>query len=258
MRYTICLLTILVLLAVNPVYAQQQAFPCVGEVTSNAINIRCDSTAAGKIICAVNEHDIINIISEAFEWYKIKLPKNAPCFIKATYVNIVEPGSFGMINADSVNLRVEPNESSCILGRINKDKVVNVIEKQGDWYKVTPPDTACGWINKKFAKVLVSPQASPGAVTVTATTTVEPQPAQEPAKDGAITVIGIVEPYGKIIGRKGTHKITTEDKKTYILKGDKKMLNSCTYRKAAIRGTSQDIPGQPYPVISVEKIEVLN
>ncbi|MFA5115883.1 MAG: SH3 domain-containing protein [Candidatus Omnitrophota bacterium] len=275
MRIILILLAALTLLSANPVDAQEQTFPCVGEVTSNAINIRCDSTTSGKAISMVDEREIINIVNEAFDWYKIRLPKNAPCFIKAKYVNIVEQGEsettaktggFGMLNADAVNLRLEPNESSCILGRINKDKVVNVIEKQGDWYKITPPDTACGWINKKFVKILV-----PVSDTAAPAETEKPLPGEKQAqlkspsvrsegavKDGAITVMGIIEPYGKIIGRKGTHKITTESQKIYILKGDKKMLNSCSYRKAAIIGSSQDIPGQPYPVISVEKIEVLN
>ncbi len=272
MRTLFGLITAIFIFTANTAHAQQQVFPCVGEVTSNAINIRCDATTSSKTIGAVNDHDIINIVAESFDWYKIRLPKDATCFINAKYVKLIEQGSdgapvrtsFGIVNADSVNLRLEPNGSSCILGRINKDKVVNILEKQGDWFKVTPPDTACGWINKKFVKVLVTPQTATmtTAASIEPKTTTQEKPAlakaEGPEKTDTVTIVGIIEPYGKIIGRKGTHKITTDSKKTYILKGDKKMLNSCSYRKAAVRGALQDISGQPYPVISVEKIEVLN
>jgi len=245
-------------------YAEKQTIPFVGEITDNDINIRCDATIASQVISTVNRHVIVDVIAEAFEWYKIKLPRNAICYIKAGYVNIVPrsegegSSKFGITNADSVNIRLEPNETSCILGRVNKGKALNIVDQLGDWLKITAPDTTHGWINKKFVAPLQAPPvvhlpAVPLAVRADAI----PAGTEKIEKD-KITVIGVIEPYGKIIGRKGTHKIISKEKKTYILRGDKKQLNSCSYRQVAVKGRLQEIPGQEYPLILVEHIEVLN
>ena len=48
-----------------------------GEITSDNINIRTDSTVGSDIICALKKHDKVEVTAELYDWYKIRLPKKA-------------------------------------------------------------------------------------------------------------------------------------------------------------------------------------
>ena len=56
-----------------------------GEITSDNINIRTDSTVGSDIICALKKHDKVEVTAELYDWYKIRLPKNAPSFVKKSF-----------------------------------------------------------------------------------------------------------------------------------------------------------------------------
>ncbi|HTZ11344.1 MAG TPA: SH3 domain-containing protein, partial [Candidatus Margulisiibacteriota bacterium] len=59
-----------------------------GQISSNNINVRTDSTAGSDSICIVNRGDYIEVIQEQYDWYKIRLPANAPSFVKK---DLLEP-----------------------------------------------------------------------------------------------------------------------------------------------------------------------
>ncbi|WP_280206164.1 SH3 domain-containing protein [Brevibacillus sp. AY1] len=50
------------------------------------------------------------------------------------------------VNTDGRNLRSEANTSSTILTTLATGTSLTVLEKQGDWYRVTTPDGKTGWV----------------------------------------------------------------------------------------------------------------
>lgn len=50
------------------------------------------------------------------------------------------------VNTDGLNLRSEANTSSAILTTLATGTSLTVLEKQGDWYRVTTPDGKTGWV----------------------------------------------------------------------------------------------------------------
>ncbi len=138
-----------------------------GEINSEGINIRSDSTTQSQIICQIKKGASVEVISELYDWYKIRLPKIAPSYVKkdllecVNYENTAGPGNSMQISTnkrclsakaskDRINVRLKPNEPSVILGRLDKNEVANIVKETGDWYRIEPIQNSFGWINKKF------------------------------------------------------------------------------------------------------------
>jgi len=124
----------------------------LGEINANNINVRSDSTVSSKIICTVNKDQPVAVVKELYEWYKIRLPKIAPSFIKKDLVILIDNKTAKPIK-DSVNIRLNPDDSSPILGKLGKNEVIVIVENMGEWYKIEPINESFGWVNKKFVNL---------------------------------------------------------------------------------------------------------
>ena len=142
-----------------------------GKINAKGINVRVDSTVGSEIICSLAQGESVEVIREVYGWYKIRLPKEAPAYIKKILVECnssnLDPVSqmskcqSAKVMRDSVNIRLRPNESAWILGKVDKATVVNVISDDGAWYKIYPVDQSYGWVNKKFVDKTEQETASP-------------------------------------------------------------------------------------------------
>jgi uncharacterized protein YgiM (DUF1202 family) len=153
----------------------QESQPFQAEVISDNINIRANSTVNSEVICAVNKGAQLEVVSELYDWYKIRLPKKAPAYIKKSLLECInyqvnnpptnitpsEP-SKQCLNAkvikENVNIRLKPTESSAILGQADKNEVVTVLEDKGEWFRIEPTNSSFGWIHKKFINALGVPK----------------------------------------------------------------------------------------------------
>jgi len=251
--------------AVNILWAGEP-LPFTGEVNSDNINIRSDSTVSAQIICKCAKGQRLEVVAQRYGWYKIRLPKPAPSFIKKNLVTGIEDkpaDSFDKLKAsgneliksakvikDRVNIRLAPSESSPILGKADRNEVITVLEDKGGWYRIEPINNSFGWISSKFIAKVAAP-AEP-----------EPLQAQQqiiPAAGEKSTVIeGVVKPYGIVFRRPATHKIITSDNKIFLLKGNKKSLDQLNYHKVKVTGKPIGTDNQKYPIIEIEKIEELD
>ena len=135
-----------------------------GEVNADNINLRSDATVSSEIICTLNKNERVDIILELYEWYKIKLPKNAPCYIKKSLVNCITVLSTtekqcknAKVLKNRVNIRLHPNESSAIIGEVDENEIVNILKDEGGWYRIDPVQNSFGWINKGFINKVAIP-----------------------------------------------------------------------------------------------------
>lgn len=219
-----------------------ETFPFKGEVNSDNINVRIDATTSAAVILTLNKADLVDVVLELYDWYKIKLPKNAPAFVKK---NLIEPidAQTGKVIKDRVNIRLKPEEASAILGRADKQEIVKIISIEPGWYKIEPTDNTCGWIHKKFIDK------------ADLTKLLQKEAIQE--NNGNIAIEGIISPYGKVLWRKATHKLIDKDEKVFLLKGDKNTLNTLNNQKVRITGCIIPPAKEKYPLIEVTKIEKL-
>ncbi|MFH0918116.1 MAG: SH3 domain-containing protein [Candidatus Omnitrophota bacterium] len=235
-----------------------------GQINASGINVRVDATVASEVICTLAKGESVEVVREVYGWYKIRLPKEAPAYIKKNLLecNSVNPDfaspSGKCLSAkvikDRVNVRLGPTESAWILGKIDKDTVVNIVAEKGGWYRIHPVYQSYGWVNKKFVnkEVLALPkQDFPAVVAVV-------KAAETVQLGDPLVLEGKVSPYGIVLWRQATHKLVTSENKIYLLKGDRKGLDSLNYRKIRVTGKLITPASSKYPIIQVDIIEALN
>lgn len=215
-----------------------------GYVTDNNINIRADANTSSSVICTITKGTGIDIISEKYDWFKIVLPKSAPLYVKKSLVESIDKKT-GRVEKDFVNIRLLPNESSAILGKLQKNEIIAILDDSGEWYKISPTDSCSGWINKKFVEKSIADKPASNVL-------------EAAVKEEYILLEGIIQPYGKVISRVGTHKLVTKDYNIVLLQGNLYNLNSYTYHKVKITGKPVATVKQKYPVVEIIKMEALD
>ncbi|MCM8797478.1 MAG: SH3 domain-containing protein [Candidatus Omnitrophica bacterium] len=154
---------ICILILYRGISLAQEKFPFVGQINSDNINIRADSTVASALICNLKKKTRLEAVGEYYEWYKVRIPKDAPCYIRKDMVECITKiqGQLpveqinnrcltGKVIKDNVNLRLGPTQKSPVLGQANRDEVVIITGEKDVWYKIIPTNNTFGWINKKF------------------------------------------------------------------------------------------------------------
>lgn len=236
--------------------------PFTGEISADSINLRVDATVSSAVICVLNKGQLVEVVSEVYEWYKVRLPKEAPSYVKKRLlecidINTVNPGacSTAKVIKDRVNIRLAPSESSWILGKADKLTVVNILEDAGGWCKIVPIHQSYGWVNKKFVN-LSSKEPELSKQEVESPKTAQPVEAAQSAS--SLIIEGTVSPYGVVLWRKATHKLVTAKDEVYFLKGNRKSLNNLNYHKVRVTGKLISPDGSKNPVIETDIIEALD
>jgi uncharacterized protein YgiM (DUF1202 family) len=188
----------------------------------------------------------VDVVSKAYDWYKIRLPKSAPSFIKKEFVEILNDNA-ATVSKDNVNIRLRPDTASKILGKAKKDEPVNIVEDAGLWYKIEPIRNSFGWIHKNFVnkadeeKIKLAKKAKKNE--------------GEEVANKIIAVCGIIKP--KTFTKIASHKLITADNEVYLLKGNKEELTTLNSRRVKVSG--KIIPSEySNPIIEIEKLEALD
>lgn len=228
-----------------------------GQINTDNINVRADATTGSAVICQLAKGEPVEVVSEAYGWHKIRLPKKAPAFVKKDLVECIDSnpdsGAKKCLSAkvikDRINIRTEPNESSWITGKADKLTILTILTEENGWYKIQPTYQCYGWVNKKFiSKENALPKAQEK------TTSVE----ESIKPEGFLSIEGTIRPYGIVLWRKATHKLITPDNNIYFLKGDRKNLNSLNYHKVKVTGRFIDPGSSKHPIIQINMIEAVN
>jgi len=215
------------------------------------VNVRSDSAVTSPIICIMNKGEHVEIVSKAYEWYKIRLPKEAPSYIKREFLVMLDDKT-AKVSGSSVNVRLKDDDSSPIIGKVKENEVVSVLEESRDWCRIVPVNNSFGWIHSRFVYKLQQKES-----VLPVKTSEEPSVEQaSPKAQEEIIVQGVVRP--KTIKRIATHKLITADNDVFLLKGNKESLDALNYRKAKISGKRVDLPQQEYPLIEITKMEALD
>ncbi|MCK4810337.1 MAG: SH3 domain-containing protein [Candidatus Omnitrophica bacterium] len=127
-------------------------FPLGGRVKNDRVNVRSDCTVNSFSLFKLNTDEYVEIIGEKYEWYKIKLPKQAGCYVASQYLNKTGKRKV-QINTLSLNMRTGPSLKSPVVGRLKKGMVLTVLGEKDNWTQVSCYPYAWGWVYKGLLEV---------------------------------------------------------------------------------------------------------
>ena len=107
-----------------------------GVVMAGALNIR--SGPWGNIIGTFKQGQKVEIVSKEGSWYKVK-HNGGTAFVHSAYISTAAApasGGDGYVNTPGTDLNVRTGPWGSIIGRFNHGASIEILGKQGDWYKV--------------------------------------------------------------------------------------------------------------------------
>jgi uncharacterized protein YgiM (DUF1202 family) len=124
-------------------------FPFVGRINADNVNLRSGYNKNFSSLKKLRKDEKVIVLDKKTNWYKIKLPSDVYCFVHQKYVS-----REGRILTDNLNVRAGPSPNFHALTQLNKGVRVNIQQKVKDWYRISPPDKAAGWVFKDYVDYL--------------------------------------------------------------------------------------------------------
>ena len=150
---------------------------------------------------------------------------------------------------NSVNIRLDPDADSDIVGELRKGESMQLVSTLDGWYEVQLEGNATGFVSADWAQVEPDPVADPEPVAAEAAPTVEPAPEPEPvAAEAAPTIEPEPEPEPEPVAAEAAPTIEPEVKarEDFIVKarGDGRLVNSQIFDDGNQVGIGTNEPGQ--------------
>lgn len=132
-------------------FAQEKADPYTGVITAESVNIRSGPGTNFEILTKMNKEQLVLVYDHQFNWYKIKLSRTAKVYVHSNYIS-KENEFFGFCTRKAVNIRAGKGVNFNIIGQLNKQDRVEIIEKLGKWYKIFPLKECFAWVHEDYIK----------------------------------------------------------------------------------------------------------
>jgi hypothetical protein len=120
--------------------------PFTGKIEGNKVRLRVHPDLESKIVRQFKKNDLALVVGEKENFWAVQVPTNLKVYAFRSYIldNTVE--------ADRVNIRLEPNLDSPIVGQLHKgDKVQGEISSiDNKWLEMTPPQNVQFYISKEY------------------------------------------------------------------------------------------------------------
>lgn len=240
--------------------AADKAFPYLGKVTAQDVNIRSGPHTNFEILGKLKKDRAVVVIGKQDAWLKIKLPKSFSLFVSSKFVQVEPSATSGIITSNRVNVRAKPNPNSTVIMQLNKGDIIHTRTTVNNWVKIMPPADSFAWISENFIKYVepfVEKNIKPSVKKA------EPKPVDikkqvRKSQESLPLAEGVVMDSGRLFNRKPLHKLVNDKGRTiYYLEADKKLLDSFSNVHVTIWGDISNEKSFDAPVIKVQKIHTL-
>lgn len=117
-----------------------------GQIVKNKVRMRLQPSLDGTILREFNRNDLVIVVGETEDFYSIRPPANMKAYIFRTFVldNVIE--------GNRVNVRLEPDISSPVIGQLNAGEHVQgaVSPKDKKWLEIPVPTSSEFYISKEY------------------------------------------------------------------------------------------------------------
>lgn len=260
-----------------------------GIIIADSVNIRSGPSENFEILRKMNKDNIVLVIGQEQEWYKIKLPRQSKAYIHKKFLSPAKKNEkFAFVIANNVNIRSDKGTQFNIIGQLNKKDKVEIMAKEGQWYRIFSFKGCFAWVNEKYVENYGKPelyyaqertnlkekeilagddanitdesfQAYPAKIAKQRLNflrlkTKLNQQINQPQTEPPPQAEGVVKELGIFLKRPGTHKLVKDGKTIYYLKSSKFNLNDFIYQPVEIWGGIKNIEKNTTPIIEVENI----
>lgn len=158
----------ILLLIIGSIYISTFTFanPKIVTIKMDVINVREGPGLTHDVIGQAKKGEKYKVISKQDDWYKIKLRSNETGWI-ASWLVIEEDASksTGTVKVDNLNVRTDPDTGSDVLGKLNKNDKVTIIDTQGEWLKISYQSSEA-WVSSDYV-TYVPPKENEGDEKIT-------------------------------------------------------------------------------------------
>lgn len=142
------------LLAVN-------AYAATAKVTGKVVNIRSAANTNSEVIGSLYKDTVVNVLEEQAGWSKVTYA-NVTGWVSQSYLEAAgsSAANSGLVTGKVVNVRSAPNTSSEVVGSLDKDTRVNVLEEGDGWAKVSHGQLT-GWVSLSYVELTASLKPTP-------------------------------------------------------------------------------------------------
>jgi len=153
----------------------------VGATTDENVNLREGPGTSHGVIAKLANGTQLEVLGQQDGWYRVATSKGTVGWVTDDYFKVLSGPTASVANgpisasvaANSVNLRKGPSTRFGSFGRMAKGVAVQVLARNGDWYKVRSPRGNVGWVAQDL--ILISPAAA-AAVPITKDVPAVPKP----------------------------------------------------------------------------------
>lgn len=133
-----------------------------GTVTANVLNVRSGPGTNNKKIGATYKGDVLEILDSSKGWYKVRLSNGQEGWVSGNYLNVTTSSNTsvaeasktivtkGKVTANVLNVRSGVGTQHSIVGKLQKNTVVDVLDSSNGWYKVKLSNGQEGWCSGDY------------------------------------------------------------------------------------------------------------
>ncbi len=274
---------------IRPLYAQQEIFPFLAEVTAESANVRAGQSANFERLCRLTKGDEVVVLGRDFSWYQVQLPPQTKVYVSDKYVQLLSRQE-GRIASNDVNVRAGAGIHHTILGQLPAGARVRILQKTQEWYQIEAPSSVAGWVSDQLVTFKSRDVAAYRPAPPTADDRIAQKPLPEPSpqenvtneklqekasgplleflskvsdaeekKEAAVAVGGILEPLRNASTSPVQYQILVEGRPVYYLSGLKHIFDKFEHRKVSVEGDidARENTAYPHPVVLVSKIQLM-
>ncbi len=120
--------------------------PFTGKITANKVRMRVKADLDSPIVRQFAKNDLLLVVGEEGEFFAVQPPKDTKGYVFRSYIldDIVE--------ANKVNVRLEPNPDAPILGQLETGMKVasKICDSNHKWLEISIPQTTRFYVSKEF------------------------------------------------------------------------------------------------------------
>lgn len=119
-----------------------------GIVTEKS-NVRSGSSSKYLATGTLKENEKVQILEEEDDWYRVKLSNGNYGWVSTSYIDIegINENIIATVNKTSANIRYGASTGYSIKSKVINGDKLEILDKDGSWYKVKLEDESEGWIN---------------------------------------------------------------------------------------------------------------